>query len=43
VQIQDIDAALDDMHESFDISREDLEALFSQAEYHSQKRHSARS
>ena len=42
VQLQDIDAALDDMHESFDISREDLEALFSHAEYHAERRHSVR-
>lgn len=34
----DIDAALDDMHESFDISREDLEALLSRAEAHANKR-----
>ena len=42
IQLQDIDAALDDMHESFDISREDLEALFSHAEYHAEKRYTAR-
>lgn len=39
VKLQDIDAALEDMHESFDISREDLEALFSYAEHHAEKRH----
>lgn len=38
VQLQDIDAALEDMHESFDISRADLEALFSSAEAHAEKR-----
>jgi CBS-domain-containing membrane protein len=30
----DIDAAIDDMHESFDISREDLDALLTHAERH---------
>jgi len=29
------------MHESFDISREDLEALFSYAEHHAEKRHAS--
>ena len=42
VQMQDIDAALDDMHESFDISREDLEALYSHAEQHAEKRLAAK-
>lgn len=35
---QDIDAALADMHESFDISREDLDLLLSRAELHAMKR-----
>jgi CBS domain-containing membrane protein len=34
----DIDAALADMHESFDISREDLDLLLSRAELHARKR-----
>jgi len=34
----DIDAALDEMHESFDISREDLEDLLQRAEEHAQAR-----
>ncbi|PKB13287.1 CBS domain-containing membrane protein [Novosphingobium kunmingense] len=38
VQLQDIDAALEDMHESFDIAREDLEALLSLAEHHAAQR-----
>lgn len=38
VQLSDIDAALDDMHESFDISREDLDALLLRAEHHALKR-----
>jgi len=38
VQLQDIDAALEDMHESFDIAREDLEALLSRAEHHAAQR-----
>lgn len=38
VQLTDIDAALDDMHESFDISREDLDALLSRAERHAARR-----
>lgn len=37
--LADIDAALDDMHESFDISREDLTALLAQAELHAARRH----
>jgi CBS domain-containing membrane protein len=41
VQLQDIDAALEDMHESFDISREDLEALFSYTEFHAAGRRPA--
>ncbi len=39
--IEDIDRALADMHESFDISREDLDLLLSQAELHAIKRHAA--
>ena len=38
VHFADIDAALEDMHESFDISREDLNALLSRAEQHATKR-----
>lgn len=34
----DIDAALADMHESFDISREDLDTLLAQAERHAEMR-----
>jgi CBS domain-containing membrane protein len=34
LHLADIDAALEDMHESFDISREDLDALLSRAEFH---------
>jgi CBS domain-containing membrane protein len=37
----DIDAALADMHESFDISREDLAVLLSRAELHAQNRHNS--
>ena len=37
---RDIDAALADMHESFDISREDLDALLSRAEQHAIERRS---
>lgn len=36
--LADIDAALEDMHESFDISREDLDALLSRAELHAAAR-----
>lgn len=35
---QDIDAALEDMRETFDISREDLDALLSKAELHALQR-----
>ena len=35
----DIDHALADMHEGFDISREDLDALLTRAEFHAQARH----
>jgi len=34
LHLADIDAALEDMHETFDISREDLDALLSRAELH---------
>lgn len=34
LQPADIDAALEDLHESFDIAREDLEALLARAEWH---------
>lgn len=36
--LEDIDKALADMHESFDIAREDLDLLLSQAELHAMKR-----
>ena len=39
--LEDIDRALEDMHESFDISREDLDLLLSQAELHAMKRRGA--
>jgi CBS domain-containing membrane protein len=35
---EDIDAALDEMHESFDISREDLDLLLSRAQLHAIER-----
>lgn len=38
LHLADIDAALEDMHESFDISREDLDALLSRAELHALRR-----
>lgn len=38
LHLTDIDAALEDMHESFDISREDLDALLSRAELHAARR-----
>lgn len=38
LHLSDIDAALEDMHESFDISREDLDALLSRAELHAARR-----
>ena len=38
LHLADIDAALEDMHESFDISREDLDALLSRAELHAIRR-----
>jgi CBS domain-containing membrane protein len=34
LHLADIDAALEDMHESFDVSREDLDALLTRAELH---------
>lgn len=37
-QLEDIDKALEDMDESFDISREDLQLLLSQAEQHANAR-----
>ena len=40
LHLADIDAALEDMHESFDISREDLAALLARAEVHSTARQS---
>lgn len=41
LHVADIDAALAEMHESFDISREDLDALLSLAEVHATARVSA--
>lgn len=38
LHLSDIDAALEDMQESFDISREDLDALLSRAEHHAAAR-----
>lgn len=38
LHLADIDAALEEMHESFDISREDLDALLSRAEHHAMRR-----
>jgi CBS domain-containing membrane protein len=40
---EDVDAALDDMGESFDIAREDLDALLARAELHAEARRTARS
>ncbi|MEG3153320.1 HPP family protein [Sphingomonas sp. RB1R13] len=40
IRLSDIDAALEDMHESFDISREDLGVLLARAEVHSTARQS---
>ncbi len=40
--LEDIDKALADMHESFDIAREDLDLLLSQAELHAMKRRGSR-
>nr|WP_299598739.1 HPP family protein [Sphingomonas bacterium] len=39
LHLADIDAALEEMHESFDISREDLDALLARAERHAAARH----
>lgn len=38
-QASDIDAALEDMHESFDIGREDIEALLAHVQRHAAIRH----
>lgn len=38
LHMADIDAALEDMHEDFDIAREDLDALLSRAELHAARR-----
>ncbi|WP_144037091.1 HPP family protein [Sphingomonas sp. TZW2008] len=38
LHLADIDAALDDMHESFDISRDDLDALLTRAEWYADAR-----
>ena len=38
LHLADIDAALEDMHENFDISRADLDALLSRAELHAAQR-----
>jgi len=43
LHLADIDAALEEMHESFDISREDLDALLTRAELHSEARLKGRS
>lgn len=40
--LEDIDKALADMHEAFDISREDLDLLLSQAELHAINRRAAK-
>ena len=40
IHLADIDASLEDMHESFDISREDLAVLLARAEVHSTARQS---
>ena len=40
IRLADVDAALEDMHESFDISREDLAILLARAEVHSTARKS---
>lgn len=42
LHLEDIDRALDDLHESFDISREDLDALLSRAELHAMERRAGR-
>jgi CBS domain-containing membrane protein len=42
LHLDDIDRALADMHESFDISREDLDALLTQAEFHAERRRASR-
>ena len=38
IRAEDIDAALEDMHESFDIAREDLDMLLAHAERHARAR-----
>jgi CBS domain-containing membrane protein len=38
LHLTDIDAAIADMHESFDIDREDLDALLLRAEHHAEQR-----
>ena len=38
LHLADIDAALEEIHESFDISREDLDALLTRAELHARAR-----
>ena len=40
LNLEDIDAALADMHDSFDIAREDLDALLTRAEVHAVARRS---
>ncbi|KTT96072.1 membrane protein, partial [Sphingomonas sanguinis] len=35
---EDVDAALEEMHESFDIAREDLDTLLAHAERHARAR-----
>ncbi len=38
IRAEDVDAALEDMHESFDIAREDLDMLLAHAERHARAR-----
>ena len=43
IRPEDVDAALEDMHESFDIAREDLDMLLAHAERHARARATPRS
>lgn len=43
IRSEDVDAALEDMHESFDIAREDLDMLLAHAERHARARATPRS
>ncbi|MEJ8631342.1 hypothetical protein P0F65_19065 [Sphingomonas sp. I4] len=38
IRAEDVDAALEDMHDSFDIAREDLDTLLAHAERHARAR-----